>query len=124
MSNTEGELQQDESIPWCMILFDILFSVFALLTILRWTDLQISIFKAFIRSGRWRAYFGMEVPRRHDQRKVEGVESGEHAPLVKKAVKKVRFYDDTTTVGDIEEAKAKSNGVACADQIGMKSDEA
>ncbi|KAM5523387.1 hypothetical protein FOXYSP1_13730 [Fusarium oxysporum f. sp. phaseoli] len=116
MSNTEGELQQDESIPWGIIVFCIFFCLFFLLTILRWTDLQLSIFRGFINSGRWRAYFGMEVPRRHGQSNFKKVEFGEDAPLVKKVVKKVRFYDDTTTVEDIEGVKAKSNGVDCANQ--------
>ncbi|KAG7407566.1 hypothetical protein DER46DRAFT_662744 [Fusarium sp. MPI-SDFR-AT-0072] len=115
-SNTEGELQQYESIPWGIIVFCIFFCLFFLLTILRWTDLQLSIFRGFINSGRWRAYFGMEVPRRHGQSNFKKVEFGEDAPLVKKVVKKVRFYDDTTTVEDIEGVKAKSNGVDCADQ--------
>ncbi|EXK90408.1 hypothetical protein FOQG_07201 [Fusarium oxysporum f. sp. raphani 54005] len=114
--NTEGEIQQDESIPWGIIVFCIFFCLFFLLTILRWTDLQLSIFRGFINSGRWRAYFGMEVPRRHGQSNFKKVEFGEDAPLVKKVVKKVRFYDDTTTVEDIEGVKAKSNGVDCANQ--------
>lgn len=58
----------------------------------------------------------MEVPRRHGQSNFKNVEFGEDAPLVEKVVKKVRFYDDTTTVEDIEGVKAKSNGVDCANQ--------
>ncbi|QGI69136.1 hypothetical protein CEK26_013093 [Fusarium fujikuroi] len=115
LSNIEGELQQDGSMPWGLIIFYILFSLFALLTILRWTDLQLSIFLAFIDSGRWRAYFGMEATRLHGQGNFKKVEIGGNAPSVK-VVKKVRFYDDTTIVEDIERVETKSNGVDCADQ--------
>ncbi|CVL09644.1 uncharacterized protein FPRN_12582 [Fusarium proliferatum] len=115
LANIEGELQQDGSIPWGLIIFYILFSLFALLTILRWTDLQLSILLAFIDSGRWRAYFGMEATRLHGQGNFKKVQIGGNAPSVK-VVKKVRFYDDTTIVEDIERVEAKSNGVDCADQ--------
>ncbi|CZR47486.1 uncharacterized protein FPRO_13153 [Fusarium proliferatum ET1] len=101
LANIEGELQQDGSIPWGLIIFYILFSLFALLTILRWTDLQLSILLAFIDSGRWRAYFGMEATRLHGQGNFKKVQIGGNAPSVK-VVKKVRFYDDTTIVEDIE----------------------
>ncbi|KAF4423726.1 hypothetical protein FACUT_10464 [Fusarium acutatum] len=107
MSNTEAELQQDESIPWGSIVFCILFSLFFPLTILCWTDLQLRNFRGFIDSGRWRAYFGMEVPRRHDQSNFKKVELGDEAPLVKNVVKRVRFYDDATTVEDIERVGSK-----------------
>ncbi|PNP83624.1 hypothetical protein FNYG_03187 [Fusarium nygamai] len=116
MSNTEEELQQDESIPWGIIVFYILFSLFFLLTILRWTDLQLRIFCDVIDSGQWRAYFGMEVPGRHDQGNLKKVALGHDPSLVKKVVKKVRFYDDTAIIEDVERVEAKSNGVDCAGQ--------
>ncbi|KAF5581700.1 hypothetical protein FPCIR_9955 [Fusarium pseudocircinatum] len=116
MSNTEAELQRDESIPWGMIGFYILFSLFFLLTILRWTDLQFRIFCDFIDNGRWRAYFGMEVPGRHDQGNLKKVALRDDPLLVKKLVKRVRFYDDTTIIEDLERVEAKSNGVDCAGQ--------
>ncbi|KAG5748303.1 hypothetical protein H9Q69_000846 [Fusarium xylarioides] len=116
MSNTEAELQQDESISWGYIVFCILFSLFSLLTILRWTDLQLRIFCGFIDSGRWRAYFGLEVPRRLGQNNFKKVELGDGAPLAKKIVKKVRFYDDRTIIEDIEQVEIRSNGVDCAGQ--------
>ncbi|EWG51453.1 hypothetical protein FVEG_16797 [Fusarium verticillioides 7600] len=116
MSNTEAELQQDESIPWGMIVFYILFSLFFLLTILRWTDLQLRIFCDFINSGRWRAYFGMEIPGRHDQDNFKKVALGDGPLLVKSVVKKVRFYDDTTIIEGIERVEAKGNGVDCSGQ--------
>ncbi|KAF5683219.1 hypothetical protein FCIRC_4535 [Fusarium circinatum] len=115
MSNIEGELQQHKSIPRGSIIFGILFCLFFLLTILRWTDLQLSIFRGFINSGRWRAYFGMEVPRRYGQSSLKKVGLGDSAPMVKGVVKKVRFYDDTTIVEDIKRVEAKSNGVDYAD---------
>ncbi|KAF5595601.1 uncharacterized protein FSUBG_9113 [Fusarium subglutinans] len=115
MSNIEGELQLDKSIPWGSIIFSILFCLFFLLTILRWTDLQLSIFCGFINSGRWRAYFGMEVPRRNGQSSLKKVGLGDSALMVKGVVKKVRFYDDTTVVEDIKRVEAKSNGVDYAD---------
>ncbi|KAF5641563.1 uncharacterized protein FTJAE_4040 [Fusarium tjaetaba] len=116
MSNTEAELQQDELIPWGMIVFYILFSLFFLLTILRWTDLQLRIFCDFINSGRWRAYLGMEVPGRHDQGNFKEVALGDDPLLVKQVVKKVRFYDDTTIIEDVERLEAKSNGIDCANE--------
>ncbi|KAF5584489.1 hypothetical protein FPANT_7863 [Fusarium pseudoanthophilum] len=116
MSNTEAELQQDESIPWGMIVFYILFSLFFLLTILRWTDLQLRIFCDFINSGRWRAYFGMEVPGRHDQGSFKEVALGDDPLQVKQVLKKVRFYDDTTIIEDVERLEAKSNGIDCANE--------
>ncbi|KAF5715127.1 hypothetical protein FMUND_7040 [Fusarium mundagurra] len=111
MSKTEAELQQDESIPWGIIVFYILSSLFFLLTILRWTDLQLRIFCGFIDGGRWRAYFGMEAPGRHDQGNFKKVALGDDPSLVKKVVKRVRFYDDTTIIEEIEQVEAKSNGV-------------
>lgn len=101
--------------PWGLITFYILFSLFALLTVLRWTDLQLGISLAFIDSGRWRAYFGMEATRIHGQGSFRKVEIGDNAPSVK-VVKKVRFYDDMTIVEGIERVGAKSNRVDCADQ--------
>lgn len=101
--------------PWGLIIFYILFSLFALLTVLRWTDLQLGIFLAFIDSGRWRAYFGMEATRIHGQGNFRKVEIGDTAPSVK-VLKKVRFYDDMLIVEDIERVEAKSNRVDCADQ--------
>ncbi|KAF4497726.1 hypothetical protein FAGAP_6084 [Fusarium agapanthi] len=116
MSNIEGELQQDESIPWGSLVFRILLCLFFLLTILRWADLQLNISRGFINSDRWRAYFGMEVPRQYGQSDLKKVGLGNSAPLIKEVVKKVRFYDDTTIVEDIERVEAKSNGVDYADQ--------
>ncbi|KAF5963710.1 hypothetical protein FCOIX_13735 [Fusarium coicis] len=116
MSNTEAELQQDESIPWGMIVFYILFFLFFLLTILRWTDLQLRIFCDFINSGRWRAYFRIEIPRQHDQGNFKKVALGDGPLLVKNVVKKVRFYDDTTIIEGIGRVEAKGKGVDCAGQ--------
>lgn len=57
----------------------------------------------------------MEATRLHGQGNFKKVQIGGNAPSVK-VVKKVRFYDDTTIVEDIERVEAKSNGVDCADQ--------